>query len=65
MLNKKEKGEIIKAGYIDENGKPQNWIINCRGNRPAIEVLENGEALYGGYTIKELSERAGGLKIVH
>jgi len=52
----KPKGVIRKIGYVDENNQPQEWTIDCGGNAmiPALEITDNGEFIYAGYSVDEL-----------
>ena len=49
------KASIIKIGKIIGN-RPIDFVFDCRGYIPALEIKNDGTFLWGGWTIKELSE---------
>jgi hypothetical protein len=48
------KAEITKIGFVAEDGTLQGFCFDCKGEVPGIEVKEDGEVLYGGWTGDEL-----------
>ena len=48
--------ERIKIGDFDENGEPINWEFDCFWTVPVIEIKENGQTFWGGYSVAELRE---------
>lgn len=47
------KADIISVGIVDELGEPQNWMFDCKGTVPALNIQEDG-IRHAGYTIDEL-----------
>jgi hypothetical protein len=47
------KAAILKLGCI-EGGIPLHWSFDCADGVPALEILEDGVFLYGGWSVREL-----------
>jgi len=50
----KYKGIILKIGFIDIDGNPINWTFDCQDIIPAIEIDNQGNKYFAGYSIDEL-----------
>ena len=50
------KAKIIKVGYINSEDCPVGFVFDCDSSIPGISIQDNGEILYGGWTVQELKE---------
>lgn len=49
------KAKIIIIGKVIEK-IPQYWTFDCENGASAFTLCKDGTVLYGGYTVKELTE---------
>lgn len=54
----RKKADIVRVGLMDPI---RDWIFDCKGEIPGIEILSRGEiTFYGGYTENELRKICAG-----
>jgi hypothetical protein len=58
------KAVISRVGDI-VNGEPTGFVFDCCETIPAIEITDDGQILYGGYTADELESICAANKSLH
>ena len=54
MNSQRLKGRILTYGGF-RDGLPVGWHFDCRGNLPGIELTEDGNLYWAGYSLMDLA----------